>query len=108
MDHREVDLLKEDIFVKNESSMKNYNEKFNFVSFVGLLCIIYGITAIIIMYFNELGFHLINVVIVLIGFAILGIELEFTKKETLIEKLMVEQRSLKKHIEMLTDRKEHK
>jgi len=108
MDHREVDLLKEDLFVKSEKNMKSYNEKFNFVSFVGLLCILYGTIAIIIMYFNELGFHLINVVIVLIGFAILGIELEFTKKEALIEKLMVEQRSLKKHIEMLTDRKEHK
>lgn len=101
MNHKDVHLSKEDLDIKVNRYPKSYQERFNFVAFVGFLCILYGVMSVIIMYFNGLGFNLANVVIGFIGFAILGIQSEFTEKERMIEDLSYELRVLKKKVDQI-------
>lgn len=105
MQQKEVNSNKEDLDLKVNHYPKSYQERFNFVAFVGFLSILYGVMAIIIRYFNGLSFVLDHVVFTLIGFAILGIQFEFTQKEEKIENLSYELRVLKKKVEQLEQHK---
>lgn len=101
MQQKEVNLNKEDLDLKMSHYPKSYQERFNFVAFVGFLSILYGVMAIIIRYFNGFSFMLDHVVFALIGFAILGIQSEFTEKERMIKDVSYELRVLKKKVEQI-------